>query len=71
MTPDRLREMMSTRSPGLTDFAITCALTTLNCEPRAKRARSPYAIPRIITGLPQAQQEEIIKRSLELVKERA
>jgi hypothetical protein len=62
--------MMSTRSPGLTGFAITCALTILKCEPRAKRASSPYAIPRIVTGLLVDHQKQSIKRTLKLLIER-
>lgn len=45
MTPQRLRDMISTGSPGMIDHSLKLALTSLSLEKPRQGARSPYAIP--------------------------
>jgi hypothetical protein len=56
--------MMMTGSPGLTDYALRRALTALALEKPRQRATSPYAIPALVHGLPNA--EAIISRAVRL-----
>ncbi len=56
--------MMMTGSPGLTDYALRRALTALALEKPRRRATSPYAIPALVHGLPNA--EAIITRAVRL-----
>lgn len=53
-----------TGSPGLTDYALRRALTNLALESPKRRSLSPYAIPRLVDGLPNA--EAIITRAVRL-----
>ena len=62
MHPARLREMMSTGSPGLIDHALRLALKHLDEEKPRSRHRSPYAIPVIVHGLDNA--DIILNRAL-------
>lgn len=64
MNPNRLKEMISTGSPGLTDYALRQAIKELGREPPGKRSRSPYAIPVLTHGLPNA--ELLIRRAVQL-----
>lgn len=64
MDPVRLREMISTGSPGLADYALRRAITHLELEKPRQRPKSPYAIPALVSGLPNA--EDLITRAMRL-----
>ncbi|MCP1540095.1 hypothetical protein [Methylorubrum extorquens] len=60
---------MSTGSPGMIDHSLRLALTTLSLEKPRQRARSPYAIPKIIAGL--ENEERILARAVELARQQS